>query len=109
MQRKIVGDIMENEEKNYNIDLEYLENWRKDDTCYVIPVEIVNELKEQIKDLLERNKEYRDICRAKSASIDKYALKVSFLEIDKKKAKEKIEQLEQNKKDAIDILNRKVK
>lgn len=100
---------MENEEKNYNIDLEYLEDYQKDDTCYIIPVEIVNELKGQIEDLLERNKEYRDICRAKTVSIEKYALKVSFLEIEKKKAKEKIEQLEQNKKDAIDILNRKVK
>lgn len=110
MQRKLVGDIMGNEEKNYNIDLEYLEEFlQKDGTYYIIPTEIVNELKGQVKDLLEHNKEYRDICRAKTASIEKYALKVSFLEIDRKKTKEKIEQLEQNKKDAIDILNRKVK
>lgn len=100
---------MENKKVDYDTDFGYLEDYQKDDTCYVIPVEIVNELKGQIEDLVEQCKEYKEICRAKSESIEKYALIVSFLEIEKKKAKEKIEQLEKIQKDAIDILNRKVK
>lgn len=109
MLRKIVGDIMENKKINYDTDFGYLEEfWQKGGT-YVIPAEIINQLTGQIEDLVEKCKEYKELCRAKSESIDKYDLKVSFLEIEKKKLKEKIEQFEQNKKDAIDILNRKVK
>ena len=100
---------MENKKVDYDTDFGYLEEfWQKGGT-YVIPVEIVNQLTGQIEDLVEQCKEYKEICRAKSESIEKYALKVSFLEIEKKKAKEKIEQLEKIQKDAIDILNRKVK
>ncbi len=100
---------MENKKVNYDTDFGYLEEfWQKGGT-YVIPAEIVNQLTGQIEDLIEQCKEYKELCRAKSESIEKYSLRASFLEIDKKKAKEKIEQLEQNRKDAIDILNKKVK